>query len=183
LTLDGYMTLLWKNFGKPEIPYTIDDLRQTLSTYAGKEFADDFFNTYIIKSGIPDYDKLFKHVGIVLETKNNIEFGANVRNHKLMSNPKIGGSAYKAGFQKNDKLLKIGTTVLDEKSDLNAILNTFKVGDEVNVLIERYGSQKEMKMVIATDVSYGLQLLDDNSKAMNKKLKQQRDGWLKSKVN
>ncbi|HXJ98104.1 MAG TPA: PDZ domain-containing protein [Gelidibacter sp.] len=183
LTLDGYMTLLWKNFGKPEIPYTIDDLRQTLSTYAGKEFADDFFNTYIIKSGIPDYDKLFKHVGIVLETKNNIEFGANVRNHKLMSNPKIGGSAYKAGFQKNDKLLKIGTTVLDEKSDLNAILNTFKVGDEVNVLIERYGSQKELKMVIATDVSYGLQLLDDNSKAMNKKLKQQRDGWLKSKVN
>lgn len=183
LTLDGYMTLLWKNFGKPEIPYTIDDLRQTLSTYAGKEFADDFFNTYIIKSGIPDYDKLFKHVGIVLETKNNIEFGANVRNHKLMNNPKIGGSAYKAGFQKNDKLLKIGTTVLDEKSDLNAILNTFKVGDEVNVLIERYGSQKEMKMVISTDVSYGLQLLDDNSKAMNKKLKQQRDGWLKSKVN
>lgn len=183
LTLDGYMTLLWKNFGKPEIPYTIDDLRQTLSTYAGKEFADDFFNTYIIKSGIPDYDKLFKHVGIVLETKNNIEFGANVRNHKLMNNPKIGGSAYKAGFQKNDKLLKIGTTVLDEKSDLNAILNTFKVGDEVNVLIERYGSQKEKKMVIATDVSYGLQLLDDNSKAMNKKLKQQRDGWLKSKVN
>lgn len=183
LTLDGYMTLLWKNFGKPEIPYTIDDLRQTLSTYAGKEFADDFFNTYIIKSGIPDYDKLFKHVGIVLETKNNIEFGANVRNHKLMSNPKIGGSAYKAGFQKNDKLLKIGTTVLDEKSDLNAILNSFKVGDEVNVLIERYGSQKELKMVIATDVSYGLQLLDDNSKAMNKKLKQQRDGWLKSKVN
>ena len=183
LTLDGYMTLLWKNFGKPEIPYTIDDLRQTLSTYAGKEFSDHFFNTYIIKSGIPDYDKLFKHVGIVLETKNNIEFGANVRNHKLMSNPKIGGSAYKAGFQKNDKLLMIGTTVLDEKSDLNAILNTFKVGDEVNVLIERYGSQKELKMVIATDVSYGLQLLDDNSKAMNKKLKQQRDGWLKSKVN
>lgn len=183
LTLDGYMTLLWKNFGKPEIPYTIDDLRQTLSTYAGKEFADDFFNTYIIKSGMPDYGQLFKHVGLVLETKNNIEFGANVRNHKLMSNPKIGGSAYKAGFKKNDKLLKIGTTVLDEKSDLNAILNTFKVGDEVNVLIERYGSQKELKMVIATDVSYGLQLLDDNSKAMNKKLKQQRDGWLKSKVN
>lgn len=183
LTLDGYMTLLWKNFGKPEIPYTIDDLRQTLSTYAGKEFADDFFNTYIIKSGMPDYGQLFKHVGLVLETKNNIEFGANVRNHKLMSNPKIGGSAYKAGFQKNDKLLMIGTTVLDEKSDLNAILNTFKVGDEVNVLIERYGSQKELKMVIATDVSYGLQLLDDNSKAMNKKLKQQRDGWLKSKVN
>lgn len=183
LTLDGYMTLLWKNFGKPEIPYTIDDLRQTLSTYAGKEFSDHFFNTYIIKSGMPDYGQLFKHVGLVLETKNNIEFGANVRNHKLMSNPKIGGSAYKAGFQKNDKLLKIGTTVLDEKSDLNAILNTFKVGDEVNVLIERYGSQKELKMVIATDVSYGLQLLDDNSKAMNKKLKQQRDGWLKSKVN
>lgn len=183
LTLDGYMTLLWKNFGKPEIPYTIDDLRQTLSTYAGKEFSDHFFNTYIIKSGMPDYGQLFKHVGLVLETKNNIEFGANVRNHKLMSNPKIGGSAYKAGFKKNDKLLKIGTTVLDEKSDLNAILNTFKVGDEVNVLIERYGSQKELKMVIATDVSYGLQLLDDNSKAMNKKLKQQRDGWLKSKVN
>ncbi|MGC1632563.1 MAG: peptidase M61 [Gelidibacter sp.] len=182
LNLDGYMTLLWNNFGKPEIPYTAEDLHQTLNTFAGKAFGDEFFNNYIYKGGMPNYEQLLKLVGVSLETKNNIDFGAIVRNQKIMSNPKIGTSAYKAGFQKGDKLLKIGSITLDETMDINAVLGTFKVGEEVVILTDRFRAQKEIPLTISTEVSYGLKFLDDNSKDNTKKIKQKRGGWLNSKV-
>ncbi len=182
LNLDDYMTLLWKNFGKPEIPYTAEDLHQTLNTYAGKVFADDFFNKYIYKSGMPNYEQLLKQVGVTLETKNNIDFGAIVRNQRIMSNPKIGTSAYKAGFQKGDKLLKIGAITLDETMDVNTVLSTFKLGEEVMVVTDRFGSQKEIPLPITTEVSYGLKFLEGSAKDYTKKMKEKRASWLNSKV-
>ena len=182
LNLDDYMTLMWNTFGKPEIPYTVEDLHQTMNIFAGKGFGDHFFNTYIYKSGMPDYERLLKQVGVNLETKNEIGFGALVRNQKIMGNPKIGSSAYKAGFQKGDKLLKIGSIALDGNVDINAVLSTFKVGEEVVVLVERFWDQREMMLTIETDVTYGLKLLDDNSKEFSKKIKQNRGDWLNSKI-
>lgn len=182
LNLDDFMTVMWHKFGKTEIPYTAEDIHQTLNSFAGKEFGDHFFNNYIYNSEMPDYERLLKQVGVTLEIKNDIGFGAMVRNQKIMSNPKIGSSAYEAGFQKYDKLLKIGTTTLDDKTDVNAVLSAFKIGDEISVMIERYGAQKELKLTIATEVSYGLSLLDENSKDLTKKIKEQRASWLNSKV-
>lgn len=182
LNLDDYMALLWNKFGKPEIPYTAEDLHQTLNTFAGKTFGDDFFDHYIYKSGMPDYERLLKTVGVTLETKNTIDFGAMVRNQKILSNPKIGTSAYKAGFQKQDKLLKIGSIALDDTTDVNAVLSRFKVGEEVVVLIDRFRTQKEITLTISTEVSYGLKLLEENSKEFTKKIKQNRAKWLNSKV-
>ncbi|MEO8773250.1 MAG: PDZ domain-containing protein [Gelidibacter sp.] len=182
LNLDQYMTLMWDTYGRPEIPYTVEDLHKTLNTFAGKDFGDHFFNNYIYKSGMPDYERLLKQVGVTLETKNDIGFGAVVRNHKIMSNPKMGTSAYSAGFQKGDKLLKIGAMPLEGSVDVNTVLNTFKVGDEVVITVERFGSEKEIPLTIATEVSYGLRLLDESSKELNKKMKQHRSSWLNSKV-
>ena len=182
LNLDDYMTLLWKNYGKPEIPYTAEDLHHTLNTFAGKDFGDNFFNNYIYKSGMPDYGNLLKQVGVTLETKNEIEFGAVVRNQKIVNNPKIGSSAYKAGFQKGDKLLNIGAIALDGSVEINSILNTYKANEEVMVVVQRFGSEKEIMLTISTDVSYGLKLLEGSSKEVTKKIKQKRASWLNSKV-
>lgn len=70
LNLDDYMKLVWNNYGKNEIPYTNNDLHQTLNSFAGKEFGNHFFNNYIYKSGMPDFERLFKIVGVEL-TKND----------------------------------------------------------------------------------------------------------------
>lgn len=182
LNLDDYMTLVWNTYGKNEIPYTVEDLHNTLNTFAGKNFGDDFFNTYIYKSGMPDYERLLKNVGVVFETKNDIEFGALVRNQSVVNNPKMGASAYEAGFQKGDKILQIGDTTLDGNVSINSVLSTFKVGEKVIVKIERYGTPKEVMLTIGTDVSYGLKLMDQNSKELSKKIKQRQSGWLTSKV-
>ena len=99
-----------------------------------------------------------------------------------MSNPKIGSSAYKAGFQKGDKLLNIGAIALDGSVEINSILNTYKANEEVKVMVQRFGSEKEIILTISTDVSYGLKLLEGSSKEVTKKIKQKRASWLNSKV-
>ncbi len=182
LNLDNYMALVWDTYGKNEIPYTVQDLHNTLNAFAGKDFGDDFFNTYIYKSGMPDYERLLKNVGVVLETKNDIEFGALVRNQSIANNPKMGSSAYEAGFQKGDKILQVGEVTLDGNVSITSVLSTFNVGEKVVVKIERYGTPKEMMLTIGTDVSYGLKLMDQNSKELTKEIKQRQSRWLTSKV-
>ena len=182
LTLDGYMTSVWKKYGKTEIPYTAEDLHESLNTYAGKEFGDHFFSNYIYKGGMPDYERLLKQVGITLETKNDIEFGAFVRNQTIMNYPKMGSSAYNAGFQKDDKILQIGAVKIDGEVSISSVLNTFKLGEKIPVVVERFGSQKEMPLIIANDVSYDLKFEESPSKKDSKRSQQKRAAWLNSKV-
>ena len=182
LTLDGYMTLLWKLYGKTEIPYTAKDLQNALITYAGKEFANQFFDNYIYKSEMPDYKRLFNQMGIVLKEDNAIDFGAMVRNRTIMNNPKMGSAAYNAGFQKGDKIIMVNSTAVDDTLNINAILGNYKIGDTVPLLIERYGSQREIPLIIGTGIFYELELPDVNSKNSTPKMKTKRGEWLNSKV-
>src|SRR5690606_16623545 len=79
LNLDGYMKLVWQTYGKKEVSYTIQELRQTLVQYAGKEFRNHFFDNYIYKSEMPDYGPLFATVGVVLkQALDKPYFGASV---------------------------------------------------------------------------------------------------------
>lgn len=182
LNLDDYMTLVWNTYGKTEIPYTVQDLHQSLNNYAGKEFGDHFFNNFIFKSGMPNYEEFFKQVGLSLESKNDIDFGAFVMNQKIMNNPKMGTSAYKSGFQKGDKILKIGEVTLEGDTRINSVLSTFSVGEEIPVVYERFGTQNKRTLTIGTDATYDLKLMDEGSKELTKKIKQNRDSWLNSKV-
>ncbi|MFX5693286.1 hypothetical protein ABTE17_21640, partial [Acinetobacter baumannii] len=43
LSVDGYMTALWKKFGKTEIAYSMEGLEEVLGNYTGnKAFASTF---------------------------------------------------------------------------------------------------------------------------------------------
>lgn len=182
LNLDDYMTLIWNTYGKKEIPYTVEDLHYSLNAYAGKELGDHFFNTYIFESGMPDFERLLKQVGVTLETKNDIEFGAMVRNQIISSNPKIASSAYNAGFQKGDRILQIDGVALDGQVSISSVLNSFKVGEIVPVMIERFGTQHERMLTVGTDISYSLKLLDKDSKELTKEILKEQTDWLSSKV-
>lgn len=182
LNLDDYMTLMWNNFGKKHNYYTIEDLHITLNRYAGKDFGDTFFNSYIYKSGMPDFERLFKQVGVDFKAIDAIDFGAFVRHQKIMNHPKIGSAAYDAGLQKEDKIIKIDTISFEGNVNINTILNTFKVGDTIKITYERYGFQKETSFVIKADTFYNLDWMDINSKGMNKTVKKKQDLWLKSKL-
>ncbi|MBF8149768.1 M61 family metallopeptidase [Winogradskyella sp. F6397] len=178
LNLDDYMTLVWNTYGKTETYYTIADLQQTLKDYAGAEFGDAFFNNYIYKSGMPDFESLFKTVGVQLE-QNTAQpaFGLRLNNQVITNNTLVGSGAYTAGLEKGDKLLKIDGIELNETSDLNKILGTVKPNQTVDVVYERFGKQRTVKLTLDVDMSYAISSLDELSEVE----KANRDAWLGNK--
>lgn len=162
LNLDDYMKLVWNTYGKVEDYYTIEDLHNTLKDYAGTEFGDAFFNNYIYKSEMPDYGRLFKTVGISLTTNDErVSFGAFVRNQDIVANVTIGSSAYEAGLEKGDKLLKIGDTTLSNDSNINDVISHYKPSDTVTVVYERFGVQRETQLAFKADPTYSISLSEE----------------------
>ena len=116
LTLDGFMTHVWNNYGKNEIPYTIENLHNALITYAGKEFGDNFFNNYIYDSKMPDYNALLASVGVSLTQESaNPYVGVRVRQGRVLVEPTIGSPAYKAGLDINDQVTSVNGKLINSK--------------------------------------------------------------------
>ncbi|TYA52141.1 M61 family metallopeptidase [Formosa maritima] len=182
LNLDDYMKLVWQTYGKTKTYYTIENLNETLNTYAGKDFGNHFFNNYIYKSEMPDFKHLFETVGVVLSTDpSKVDFGVSVRHGKLISNPSVNSSAYNAGLQKEDKLIKIGTTEIKEDTDLNTLLDSYKVNDKVLVVFERFGETKTTSLTLQADTSYTISLMEADKTPLVKNLKTNRENWLQTK--
>lgn len=180
LNLDDYMKLLWETFGKTGKYYTVEDLKNTLVTYAGNEFGNYFFDHYIYKSGMPDFKRLFNNMGIeLISDDTKVLFGAPVRYQKITENPRMGSSAYHAGFQKEDKILQIGPFTLNEMVSLEMIINKYNVGDKVKFTFLRFDQIKEVEVTFVTQRTYHLSMKDMDS--TTKAMIQNRTHWLKEK--
>ena len=182
LNLDDFITLMWEKYGETEMSYTINNINETLNTYAGKDFGNHFFNKYIYESGMPEFKRLFKTVGIDLSTDpTHVDLGVSIRDGILVSNPKNKSTAYIAGLQKGDKLLKIGTKIITKDTDINALLNSHKVNDQVDLSFERYGKTKTTTLILQADPNYSISLLETDKKSLKNKLKTHRENWLGEK--
>ena len=184
--LDDYMKLVWQNYGKKEIPYTIKDLHNSLNQYAGKTFGDDFFESFIYKSEMPDYKSLLASVGVVL--KQNPEkpnFGATASldgdgNGEIKSNPKIGSPAYKAGLDKGDIITSINDANFPDGQQFDVFIEKFKVGDALQISFERFGMQKRTSVVLEANPDYTICLMEKEGAKPLKKQLQKRKDWLKT---
>lgn len=180
LNLDDYMKLMWKNFGKIGKYYTVQDLQNTLETYAGKNFADDFFNNYIYKSNMPDFKRLFRNVGIDLTLDDsNVSFGADVRFQKLMDKPRMGSTAYDAGFQKDDKIMKVGAFTLNDMVSLDMVLGKYNIGDKVKITFSRFDKIQEVEVQLKSHREYELLLIHLDPSTME--MIQNQALWLNGK--
>lgn len=187
LNLDDYMKMVWQTYGKNEIPYTIADLHDTLKKYAGKNFGDAFFNSYIYKSEMPHYEHLLKSVGVVLKQKSNEPyFGVNVildgdGNGKISSNPKINSPAYKAGLDHGDVITAISGSTYPKSQQFNAFINQFAVGDTLKISFERFKQKKTTQVVLSANPSYALSLIESEGEGENpsEETLTQRKRWLR----
>ncbi len=180
LNLDDYMKQVWNSYGKIGAFYTVGDLQKTLELYAGEEFANSFFNNYIHKSDMPDFERLLKNVGIKLEQDDsNVSFGANVLNQKIMDNPKMGSTAYLARFQKGDIIHKVGSFNLNDMVTLNMILNKYNLGDIVKITFQRHDKIEEVEVTLKAEKMYSLSLMDEDTASKDRI--QNRLLWLHAK--
>ena len=175
LTLDDFMRQMWETQGESEEPYTIDDLHFNLSLYAGKDFADHYFNSYIYSGGMPDFKTLFESVGIVMERQDDKPYtGLQLRQNQLRSYPLIDSPAYIAGLTKGDLILAINDKELEQNANLDELLSDFKIGASLKISYQRFGTNKTTQLVLKSDPTY-LITLDTRAK---RKIEKHRDNWI-----
>ena len=182
-TLDGYMKLLWNNFGAQEIPYSLKDLKNTLSVYSSEEFADDFFNSFVFGRNMPDYKTLLYSVGINLSQPflHLASFGGSVmvKDNKWIINsyPLEKGSFYNAGLTKGDRIISIDGKLTNNKLNPVTLLNSYKPGDKVKIVFNRYGKRKETYLVFLNNTNYVTSLIPDTGR----KIQKNQNSWLSNK--
>lgn len=186
LNLDDFMKFLWLKFGKKEINYTINDLRNNLNEYAGGRFGNDFFEKYIFNSNMPDYQGLFKSVGVGMEQdKNKVFWGfesSDGFDYPIISqNTEIGSPAYDAGLEKGDVILSARGVKTYSEATLNSLLHSNKPGDSITLEIKRNGVLKTVPLILGYDPSYTIYPIENKGEEPSASMLEKRDAWLGTK--
>lgn len=186
LDLDGFMKLVWEKYGKPETPYTIENLHDTLSQYAGKTFGDNFFNDYIYKSEMPDYASLLKSMGVLLEQPKDapyfgtyVSMNADGLGASLLRNTQIGSPAYLAGLDHGDIVLNINDIPFSDGQKFEEYLKQFMMGEPLKVDYTRFGERRTTTMTLTPSPDYSFSLMEDKGQSPSSKMLEMRKKWLK----
>lgn len=205
LTLDDYMKVLWKTFGKPGgsapglvgRPYTLRDLRTELATLTGnRKFADEFFDKYVEGREVVDYARLLRLAGFELRpTSPNRGWVGNVQvqtvnNGLLVGMGGRGGGAgakmpvafnaplYKAGVDFGDVI----TTIDGQPATMDswAALTTRAAGAQVKLgILRRGGLVANGTLTIEADPNLSIADLGPNLTDAQRSF---REAWLGSRV-
>lgn len=180
LTLDGFMRLMWQKFGKTGVPYSVRDIEATLAEYAGDFFAGEFFDNYIYKSELPDYQQLLFQFGVDfgLEKPNEASLGGNIRERdgvwKMTSNALIGSPLYDAGIESEDEIISIGGVRLSDVESVDEILAKRRPGQSVEIVFSRWGEEKRTRATLTNNNRYKTELSDRE----NRNMRDKREAWI-----
>ena len=182
LNLDDYMKLVWENYGKQEKPYEIKDLEASLAQYAGKDLAETYFSRYIYNSGMPDFENLFRSVGLKIErASENAFFGTSVRSDDdgfyISGNPQKHTPAYKAGLDRGDRIITVNGTELTSDNSWQEVMESSKAGESLELEIERFGNRLKRSVKLEKDPAYTISI-DENASPEAVKA---REEWLEAK--
>lgn len=189
LSLDDYMQAVWKIHGKPEIPYTIPDLRNVLARLTNKSFAEDFFTRYVYGIEKNDYVKLLEKAGLVLRRASPekaslgmirlITANGKVR---LAMNTLKGTAAYQAGMDNGDYLLKINDDELKAPADLNTLLSKYKPGQEVTLTYEHRNELNTVKVKLQEHNSFEVIPIEKTDQKLSPEMSLFRASWLETQI-
>ena len=185
-TLDDYMRVLWKNYGKTAVAYTIPDLQKSLASITNNAFASTFFTKYILGSEKNDYVALLSQAGLSLEkampgkaSLGTLRLTLGAENKvKVAANTIEGSSAYQAGLENGDYLLKIGDDEVKSVDDVSLLLSHYKPGDEVTLVYEHRGYVKSVKIALQENSQLKVVPLTNASLGQV----QFQKSWLSSKI-
>ena len=185
LNLDDYMKLVWNAYGKKEVPYTIQDLHESLNQYAGRDFGDDFFTNYIYDSKMPGYESIFKSVGVsIKQNPNTPYFGASVSitdegKALIRRNTAIGSPAYDAGMVKGDVIISINDLPFNKEQKFSTLIRQFNPGDTLSVKFERFGKEHSTLVKLGASAAYSIQLQEKTGDTPSEDILNNRKEWLK----
>ncbi|MCJ7465273.1 MAG: peptidase M61 [Maribacter sp.] len=184
--LDDYMKLMWQKFGTNERAYTLLDLKETLREYAGKPFADNFFDSYIYSSKMPDYNSLFTAFGLTLKQNLSMPYFGAVAllngdgNGEIRGNTPIGSPAYLAGLDNGDIITSISGMPFPDGKQFDTYLRSFNVGDRLEIGYDRYGLPQTTTVTLGPDPAYVISLIETDGTSPSQDILKKRSEWLKN---
>ncbi|WP_114781467.1 M61 family metallopeptidase [Botryobacter ruber] len=189
-TLDAYMQALWRNYGKPEKPYTLADLEQTLAETSGnKAWAAAFFRKYIHGSELPDYATLLAQAGMQLRkasagtpTLGSAYLDFSSAGAEIASGTLVTSALYKAGLERGDLITEVDGVKVTSEVVLDKVLSRHKPGDTVPVTFQRLGETRTTNLTLDEVPTLELVLYEAIGKPVTPAIKAFRQAWLGSKV-
>ncbi len=188
LTLDDYMTALWKRFGKTEIAYTIPGLEEVLGDVTrDKTFAADFFTRYVNGHESFDYAPLLAKAGILLKKQNpgkawlgQVQYEENTT--KISNNTIIGTPLYNAGIDFGDVITQINGKLVARAADINEIIATHKPGDYITIHYKHRNENINTSLILAENPMISLTTFEQAGLSTSSELLQFRNSWLGTKI-
>jgi predicted metalloprotease with PDZ domain len=189
LTLDDYMTALWKRFGTTEIAYTVTGLEEVLAAVThDKTFAADFFTRYVTGHESFDYAPLLEKAGLLLKKQyagkawmGTVQYEEN--STKISSNTIIGTPLYNAGLDFDDVIVSIDGRLVARPADINEILSGHKIGDVVNIQYKHREENKTASLTLAENPTLMVVTYEQAGLTMTGDMMKFRTSWLGSKIN
>ena len=181
-TLDELMRLMWRRYGKPEIPYHIRDIELALGEVAGDaDWAREWFARHIYGSEVPDYRRLLEPYGIALtqEAADSVVFpglrltesggGLEVASTITESSP-----LFAAGVDRGSVIRGLNGTAVRTQAEWNAAVKSLAVGKSYTITFEQLGRDKTGTFVAAPSPAYRSGLIPEAGSAADAK----RRAWL-----
>lgn len=189
ISLDDYMRLLWQQFGKPEKPYTMQDLQQALAQLTQDErFAQDFFQRHIYGKELPVYEPLFEKAGFKLRKANpgkatlgpeRLSFSET--GIQISNGTTIGSPLYNAGLDREDFILKINGKSLKDQKALDEFLKKQKPGKTLELEYRQRGQVKNTRLTLAEAPQLELVPLEAGGGKLTEAQETFRKQWLDGK--
>jgi predicted metalloprotease with PDZ domain len=173
-TLDDFMRTMWKNHGKPEVPYTLNDARRALATASGDSaWAWDFWRKYIAGHELPDYPALLANAGILVRKAQpgmgwigDYQFRPLLTNQgvaplTINSSTLIGSPLYDAGLERGDRIIALDGKEFSADPDFRAAIGGHKPGDRVTIAYEGRAGRREASVTIAENPAVQVVAFED----------------------
>ncbi len=189
VTLDDYMRAMWATYGKPEIPYTLADLRNVLGTVTGdRAFAEDFFRRYVEGREVVDYERLLGEAGLLLRRANpgrpflGLALEYQEGRAVVSAPPLIGTPAYRAGLERGDTVLSVDGRPLVSTEEFAALVGARRPGEEVTVEWVQRGERRNARLTLAENPSFEVVTYEKAGRPVTDAVRAFRERWLGPKA-
>ena len=195
-TLDDFMRALWERYGKPgtrvpgyvETPYTLGDVKALLGSFTGDAaFANEFFAHYIEGHDVVEFDRLLKRAGIVMRRRTpgrgwagDLRWQETPTGVRIVDDVPSGSPAYKAGLERDDVIVSIGSAKVTTPLELERAIAARKPGDSLTVTFERRGQRATATLMLTEDPHRELVAVEDAGQVLTEEQRRFRDRWLGS---
>lgn len=186
-SLDEFMKLLWLKYGRDEIRYELNDLKNALIEITEDSlFAHTFFEKYIFGNDLPDYGNLLAHAGFKMKLKDPSQstlgyqrFNFDTGNARLLSYPLRGDPLYLAYIEKGDEIVSLDTIPVKSFEILNQILRNHVPGDTLMVEFMHQNEFISSSVIIQQDPD----LIIESELPVGQEESTFRESWLSSQIN